>query len=277
MKTIIKFLLANFQILNFLVASIIVGVIFMTWYSDNSKSPSIVSDTSVQIDSQKNGQNPDVNLPNLTIEDNRSQLDSSSQTAQQKLAPLQNEDPNLPSNNLAKLSNLTYLGHFPYSEANQDQLVEAGKYYSRLEYLHQETNNVFNQMKVDAQSRGINLVLISGFRTTATQQELFNRQIERQGSKQAAAKLSAPAGHSEHHTGYAVDIGDGNQPNTDLKFSFESTPAYQWLSENASKYGFELSFPRDNVQGISFEPWHWRFIGSQQARKTFQVAREFNS
>jgi D-alanyl-D-alanine carboxypeptidase len=67
-------------------------------------------------------------------------------------------------------------------------------------------------------------------------------------------------------------VGDGTQPKTDVKFEFETTPAYRWMSTNAKGYGFELSFPDNNVQGVSFEPWHWRFINSGQASAVFSVA-----
>jgi len=44
---------------------------------------------------------------------------------------------------------------------------------------------------------------------------------------------------------------------------------------NASRYGFELSFPRNNRQGVTCEPWHWRFVGSPRANEIFNVARQF--
>jgi len=89
--------------------------------------------------------------------------------------------------------------------------------------------------------------------------------------------VSAPPGHSEHHTGYAVDIGDGNNPSTNLQESFENTAAYRWLEANASRYSFELSFPRDNLQGISYEPWHWRFVGDRHSLETFYRVRELTT
>lgn len=124
-----------------------------------------------------------------------------------------------------------------------------------------------------AAQAGIRLIPISGFRSVADQVKLFERQIQRRGSEENAAKLSAPPGYSEHHTGYALDIGDGNQPAADLKYEFENTAAYQWLRANATHgYGFELSFPENNRQGVSFEPWHWRYVGSSEAGQIFAVA-----
>lgn len=160
-------------------------------------------------------------------------------------------------------------GHFAYAEHDTNTLVKAGDYYDRTELLAPEAADAFWQMQQDAATQGISLSIISGFRTISEQAALFERQIQRQGSREMAAQLSAPPGHSEHHTGYALDIGDGDVPAADLKFEFEDTPAYQWLLANAQRYGFELSFPPNNTQGVSFEPWHWRYINSPGAQSTF--------
>lgn len=166
-------------------------------------------------------------------------------------------------------------GHLPYAEASPEQLVRIGIYGAdqREERLDHTAADAFGKMVAAAQEDGIQLIPISGFRTLADQEKLFERQIRRQGSPAAAAQLSAPPGYSEHHTGYAVDIGDGERPTADLKFEFEQTPAYQWLMANAQRYGFELSFPEGNAQGVSFEPWHWRYVGTARSAAVFAVAR----
>jgi LAS superfamily LD-carboxypeptidase LdcB len=148
-------------------------------------------------------------------------------------------------------------------------LVQIGTYYQRKEFLDKEAAEAFKRMKADAQTNGIKIAPISGFRSIASQNKLFQRQIQRQGSKEAAARLSAPPGYSEHHTGYAIDLGDGDRPNADLKFDFEQTEAYEWLTVRAQEYGFQLSFPRNNSQGVSFEPWHWRYLASSRAKQIF--------
>jgi D-alanyl-D-alanine carboxypeptidase len=128
-------------------------------------------------------------------------------------------------------------------------------------------------MARSANAMGVSLMPISGFRTVEAQTALFNRQIERKGSKEAAARWSAPPGYSEHHTGYVLDIADKLHPESDLQMSFQETPAYQWLMTNASQFGFELSFPSNNFQGVSFEPWHWRYVGSSRAIQVFAIAK----
>jgi zinc D-Ala-D-Ala carboxypeptidase len=167
-------------------------------------------------------------------------------------------------------------GHLPYAEHLQEGLVSIGTYgqgsNQRTESLDKEAAVAFEQMVADAKTSGVRIIPISGFRTIADQEKLFERQIKRQGSPDAASRLSAPAGYSEHHTGYALDIGDGNHPERDLKFEFEETAAYKWMVAHAQTYGFELSFPNDNVQGVSFEPWHWRYVKSGHAAAIFAVA-----
>lgn len=167
----------------------------------------------------------------------------------------------------------TLYGHYPYAQHSQGDLVEVGVYYGRKEYMASEAARVFQAMQGDARQQGVNLTIISGFRSINDQEQLFAKQIQRRGSNEAAARLSAPPGHSEHHTGYAIDIGDGDNPKLDLKYEFESSPAYAWLANNGYKYGFELSFPRGNSQGVNFEPWHWRYVGSKHASQIFADAR----
>ena len=164
--------------------------------------------------------------------------------------------------------------HLPYKEA-RGQLVEVGTYYDRSELMVQEAAQAFWTMADNAKLSGVNLGPISGFRTIADQEQLFTRQISRHnGSPEAAARLSAPPGHSEHHTGYTIDIRDRDATDTDLKYEMENTKAYRWLVQNACQYGFELSFPDNNVQGVSFEPWHWRYIGSPTAQGIFANAHQ---
>jgi zinc D-Ala-D-Ala carboxypeptidase len=171
-----------------------------------------------------------------------------------------------------------YFGHLPYSEGEPDRLVDAGRFirgtYERSEALDFEANDAFQTMRAAAKAEGVFLMPISGFRTIADQRILFEKQVERKGSEEAAAKWSAPPGYSEHHTGYAIDIGDMNS-DTDLKMTFQDTNVYRWLIVNARSFGFEQSFPSNNPQGVSFEPWHWRYTGSPRAEQIFAVARSF--
>jgi len=164
------------------------------------------------------------------------------------------------------------LGHLPYQEASWQELRPVfGNQNVRLRSTAAEK---FNALADAAWSANINLVPLSGFRTLADQEYLFFEvKAERGQVASQRAEVSAPPGYSEHHTGYAIDIGDARSPGSYLKVSFENTRAFKWLQENAGNYGFELSFPRDNPQGISYEPWHWRFVGDSHSSNTFDQAR----
>lgn len=157
-------------------------------------------------------------------------------------------------------------GHLPYPEMTASGVpVTSGS--SRTETLHPDAAEAFERMVSAARQEGIDLQAVSGFRSVAIQQDVFeSKRLERGQTPEERAKVSAPAGYSEHHTGYAVDINSFSE-------SFANTEAYRWLNQHAEEYGFELSFPQNNAQGISFEPWHWRFVGTPQAENLFTDAR----
>lgn len=160
------------------------------------------------------------------------------------------------------------LGHLPYEEAPQDNLKQITADGDIK--LQPSAAEAFLTMSDAARSQGVHLVPISGFRTLEEQEYLFfGIKAQRGQNATTRAEVSAPPGYSEHHTGYAIDIGDRDQPDTHLSVSFENTKAFQWLAENAAFYSFEISFPKDNSQGVSYEPWHWRYVGDRESLETF--------
>ncbi|MBP0020541.1 MAG: M15 family metallopeptidase [Cyanobacteria bacterium SBLK] len=187
-----------------------------------------------------------------------------------------------PASSLASLptenpENEPKFGHFPYPEGDRQQMQIIASYaqqqYQRFESLMPEAALALMKMIYAARDDRVWIVPVSGFRPLEYQEKLFHRQIKRLGSPEAAAKLSAPPGYSEHHTGYAIDLTDGNFPKQDITYKFAETDAFQWLIIHAGEFGFELSFPENNTQGINYEPWHWRFIGSSKAEQIFSPAR----
>jgi len=163
------------------------------------------------------------------------------------------------------------LGHFAYDEAPLNSLEVVAIALDGHEIkLRAAAAIKYKQMVADANADGVALLAISGFRSKEEQRQLFF-EISRQRNQTPSerAKVSAPAGYSEHHTGYAIDISDRNSPNTILSPSFDQTAAFRWLEQNASKYSFELSFPQNNTQGVMYEPWHWRFVGDDDSLATF--------
>ena len=178
----------------------------------------------------------------------------------------------VPTETPAAQPRVDLLGHLPYDVAPESELAPVTADGSLK--LRPVAANKFKQMQAAAKADGINLTAISGFRDTETQDHLFFG-VKEQRVQDAAkrAEVSAPPGYSEHHTGYAIDIGDGNAPETNLETSFGDTAAFRWLEQNALKYSFELSFPADNKQGVSYEPWHWRFVGDRDSLETFYKVR----
>ena len=167
-------------------------------------------------------------------------------------------------------SRLSVLGHFAHEEAPPETLEAVGTYHGRGIQLRGSAAQAYREMTAAAQAAGIQVVPISGFRSIADQEYLFFQRAQTQAQRpQQRAEVSAPPGYSEHHTGYAIDVGDASMPQTDIEVSFEQTPAFGWLQNNAARFGFELSFPPDNAQGISYEPWHWRYVGDRHSLETF--------
>jgi len=167
------------------------------------------------------------------------------------------------------VENTGLLSHHPYPEAPQSELMPVNHSGEKVVYLRKSAARQFLLMQTSARRDGINIIPISGFRDIAYQTNLFNRNVARLGGVQQARKVSAPPGYSEHHTGYALDLGDGNAPQTAIEPSFEKTRAFRWLKNNAVRYGFEISFDRGNPQEVNYEPWHWRYIGNKEALETF--------
>ena len=127
------------------------------------------------------------------------------------------------------------------------------------------------QMICDMRDQGIkNIWAQSTYRSIEYQKGLYEKSINKylkQGKSQEEAQkltdeyINRP-GTSEHHLGLAVDFNNVDE-------GFENTKAYKWLLENASDYGFILRYPKEkeNITGIEYEPWHWRYVGLEHAKK----------
>jgi D-alanyl-D-alanine carboxypeptidase len=104
------------------------------------------------------------------------------------------------------------------------------------------------------------LEAISGYRSHDYQLGIFERKLARGQAVDDILAVNAAPGFSEHHAGTALDIGTPDEPPAEE--SFEHTPAFAWLRDNAGGFGFAMSYPRHNPHGIVYEPWHWRFEGA---------------
>lgn len=130
-------------------------------------------------------------------------------------------------------------------------------------------------MFLAAKMDGINLTMVSAFRDIALQTRNFNNKknsyINSGMSEDAAyaktATIIAVPGTSEHHTGLALDILCSSYGS--LTSGFDQTKAYKWLREHCTEYGFIMRYAKDkqSVTKIIYEPWHYRFVGIENAKK----------
>jgi zinc D-Ala-D-Ala carboxypeptidase len=141
-----------------------------------------------------------------------------------------------------------------FADARQLQCVGLGT-DGRDKFLAPRAAQAWLAMRAAAAAEGVELLLISAFRSFEFQQALIRGKLAKGRSIGEILTVNAPPGCSEHHSGRAVDIGARDTPA--LEEAFENTPAYAWLEANAGSFGFRLSYPRGNSYGYLYEPWHW--------------------
>ena len=127
--------------------------------------------------------------------------------------------------------------------------------YERPQFLAPGAAKAFARLRSAAASDGVDLQVVSAYRSIRYQAAIVWRKLEREQTISDILRVSAAPGFSEHHTGRAVDLTTPGAPV--LEEDFSETSAYEWLCANAGDHGFVQSFPRDNLHGIAFEPWHW--------------------
>lgn len=125
----------------------------------------------------------------------------------------------------------------------------------RWQWLAAPAARAWKWMHAAAASDGIDLQLVSAFRSASYQLEILRRKIDRGQSIDDVLRVSAAPGYSEHHSGRVVDVTTPGY--AALEEEFERSAAFEWLRRNAGEHGFHLSYPRDNPHGIAYEPWHW--------------------
>ena len=137
------------------------------------------------------------------------------------------------------------------------------------QYLRSEAAYELVKMFVAEHKDGVDLYLVSGYRSYAQQLALYNTYVSTDG-KALADSYDAIPGACEHQLGLAVDLSDDNRDH-DIDDSFESTTAYQWLLKHSYEYGYILRFPRgkESITGIAYNPWSFRYIGVEEAKKVY--------
>ncbi len=162
---------------------------------------------------------------------------------------------------LAKYSKTYFLNEnfIPMKVSKIDEkYILAGK---KDQYFHGDAIKFLIDMIEEASKDGIDLKIISAYRSFEEQADLKGQFSQIYGT--GANTFSADQGYSEHQLGTTVDITDKATAGTYT--SFENTEAFVWLQDNAHRFGFILSYPKNNNFYI-YEPWHWRFIGRDLAK-----------
>ena len=162
---------------------------------------------------------------------------------------------------LQKYSKVSFLNEH-YAPEKLKEIDDQWKYSEDKDLkLHINAMPFFEEMLEDAKDDGVDLWVVSAFRSFSTQAQLKGAYTVQYGS--GANTFSADQGFSEHQLGTAIDFTtsgiDGGLT------GFGNTEAYTWMLKNAHKYGFVLSYPEKNSYYI-FEPWHWRFVGEDLAK-----------
>ena len=140
--------------------------------------------------------------------------------------------------------------------AEEPRLAMAGKdAFGREVRLAEEAASAWTAMSEAAESGGVRLLLLSGFRSISRQADIVRKKLDAGVPLEVILRVNAYPGFSEHHTGRAIDLGSPDCEH--FSESFDTTREFGWLREHAAQFGFSLSYPRDNSSGITYEPWHW--------------------
>lgn len=162
--------------------------------------------------------------------------------------------------------------------ADYDSRIETRVVFEswREYYLDVRAADYLEDMIAAAKEDGIDLLVVSAYRTIEYQQQNFDKSVqdridkgmtEEEAYADTLAEVALP-GESEHNAGLALDIMVEEYQNMDDD-GFEDTEAFAWLDEHAAEYGFILRYPKgkQDITGIIYEPWHYRFVGLYYANE----------
>lgn len=185
---------------------------------------------------------------------------------------------NAPAGSHLLLVNKSHLLASDYVPEDRIPVADARKDITLCRTAEKALEAMFIEMRTCGY-RGV--FVTSAYRSYAYQNGLFQTYIGEEMSKnpslsetearEKVLRYSARPGTSEHQTGLCVDLMiDGMR---DLDESFATYPVYEWLQENAWKFGFVLRFPADKTEitGYDFEPWHYRFVGREDAYRMYKT------
>ena len=137
------------------------------------------------------------------------------------------------------------------------------KYSNKDKYLRKEAKEAFEKLSDDASKLNLSIIAVSTFRSYSYQKNLYLDYVNKKGKEYADA-CSARPGHSEHQTGLALDVMGSNKDYN----KFDESKEFNWMINNAYKYGFILRYPKgkEHITGFKYEPWHYRYVGKEAAK-----------
>lgn len=183
-----------------------------------------------------------------------------------RLDKLSRTDPEL----LQKYSKVYFLNE-NYAPETLSPVSEKYRFQSdKVEEVHGAVAPFLTKLLDAAAKDDIELLVASSYRSFDRQGALKASYVVRYGS--GANSFSAEQGYSEHQLGTAVDFTTKDVGGSFA--GFDQSEAYGWLEKNAYKYGFILSYPKDNAYYV-YEPWHWRFVGRDLARDLHNDGKQF--
>lgn len=191
------------------------------------------------------------------------------------------ENPNLPKPDPDDADNIWAMflvnSKNPVSADYCDGIETSLVYESWREYyMDSRMAEYLKQMLKAASDDGIQLIVMSAYRTVKYQQDNFDKSVRDrmdnrgmtydEAYEDTLKEVQLP-GYSEHNAGVAADIMSDEYVDMDDD-GFKETKAYEWLQRNAATYGFILRYPegKEDITGIIYEPWHYRFVGVYYAK-----------
>ncbi len=169
---------------------------------------------------------------------------------------------------LAKYSKVFFLNEH-YVPEHLDFIPSDYTQNGKQEQFKSEALPFLTEMLNDMKASGLNPKVASAYRSFQKQKNLKSRYLQVYGA--GANTFSADQGYSEHQLGTTVDISANS---SNLTEDFENTDEFKWLKDNAWKYGFVMSYPKNNVYYM-YEPWHWRFVGKALSKRLHEENKYF--
>jgi len=219
------------------VGVLVINLAFAVWISaKNALSPIIFLSNSSAAIKQKINKKLDANVSTVPTVSNK---------------PLSNTDPSSIWVVVNKQHPLTPVQYSP-----ADLVTTMGGKISQKVQLD------FEKMLSDAAVQGVNITVVSSYRSYDTQISIYNNYVAANGQV-ATDTFSARPGYSEHQTGFTIDFGSSTNTDCNIKMCYENTVEGQWLANHAYQYGFLLRYTaeKQSVTGYVSEPWHYRYIG----------------